>query len=308
MQTIGPYEQTLSRQYPGLFVILLDQSASMNQIDNDRQQSKADIATGYVNGIIKRMIDAAQIDEYTGRRKLYAYLSILGYNDEVYPLLRADDKPVDLVTLDENPLGHVTVHYNVPSGRTGHLTDKQSFWVKPKAVGDTDMYKAFKRAKGVVEAWLNSPLEKISDDLGMQAPRSESFPPIIINITDAKDNRGGDLKKISQEIQSLHTNNGSVLIFNCHFTHEKNAKNRTCMFPTNVSEIEPYCVTEVDRRLARLMFEVSSTIPEALQKRAEKRMEKPIQPGARCFVYNANPDVMIQFLRWSTLGLVRIGR
>lgn len=304
----GLYEQTLSRKYPGLFVILLDQSASMNQIDNDLGQSKADIVTGYVNKIIRRMIDAAQIDEYTGRRKLYAYLSILGYNDKVYPLLRTDDSPVDLATLDEHPRGHVTVNYRVPGSHAASITERQSFWVVPQADGDTDMYLAFKRARGVVESWLNSPPEQISPDLGMQAPRSESFPPIIINITDAKDNRGGDLREISRAIQSLHTNYGNVLIFNCHFTHERNAKNRTCMFPTNVSEIEPYCVTEIDRRLARLMFEVSSPIPEALQKRAGKTMAKPVQPGARCFVYNANPDIMIQFLRWSTLGVARIGR
>jgi len=100
MLNIGQYDKELSRQYPGLFVILLDQSVSMNQIDERSGQSKAQLVTRHVNKIIQSMIDYAQIEEETGMRKNYASLCVLGYNDNVYPLVNPTRVPVSIPTLD----------------------------------------------------------------------------------------------------------------------------------------------------------------------------------------------------------------
>jgi hypothetical protein len=303
MHSRAEYDRELSRQYPGLFVILLDQSASMEQQIEGSNTTKASIATMHVNAIIQKMIDFAGVDEYTGKHKNYAYLSILGYNDDVYPLLSQDDRPLDIVTLDDCVRGVVPFVRDIRN-RAGQVvrrvTEKKAFWVEPRAQGNTEMVRAFERAGAIVHNWLNSPPEFISKELGMQMARSQCFPPIIINITDAKHNGEGRPEDVAEDIRSLRTDNGNVLICNCHLTNEKA---QSCRFPIDISEVEhlgnPKLVTQ--------MFRMSSIIPEVLRQRAQKIMRTPVGSGSRCFIYNADPDTLIQFLRWGTLGNVGIG-
>jgi hypothetical protein len=292
------YSQTLSRQYPGLFVILLDQSESMIQEDANGM-SKAKIVTTYVNIIIQKMIEIAQVDEFAGRRKNYAYVSILGYNDNVYPLLTSPT-PMSLPDLDDKPLGIIANEKLIPdaSGKIAkRVKEKIRVWVKPHASGQTDMTLAFEEAERVIRDWLDTPPEAIEQapDGQTQKPRSECFPPILINITDAKHNGPRDPSDVINRISQMGTDYGQVLIYNCHFTHE-NAK--PCFFPATLNELQQY----TSERQAGRMFEMSSKLPNILTDKAEKYWRRPIPQGSRCFIYNADPDVLLRFLQWGTLG------
>jgi hypothetical protein len=253
------------------------------------------------------MISYSGVDEFSGLYRNYAYLCVLGYNDNVYPLLSTVPTPVDIATLAENPLGRVP-EYRRTLDRDGNmrqqLVRKRTIWVKPKAEGNTQMVYALERAKNVVETWLQSPPDFISKDMGMQEPRQECFPPVIINITDAKHNGEGRPEDIAEEICSLRTANGNVLLCNCHFTHEKY---QSCLFPTDVNQVINLVEPVKHPKLVQQMFQMSSIIPEELRERASKSMGLDIQRGARCFVYNANPDQLLQFLSWGTLGNAGIG-
>ena len=301
--SIGQYDRPLSRQFPGLFVILLDQSESMRQIELKSNKSKADIATHYVNTIIQQMIDLAQteFDPKSGNhiRKNYAYLSVLGYNDTVTPLLGQVD-PIDIPTLEGKYLG---TYPNVREirDRTGKVertvTGYHPFWIQPMAERKTDMAKAFEETEKIVYKWIHSKPDFISDEMGYQNPHFDSFPPVVIHITDAKHNGPNDPFEVVKRIQQLKTNNGNVLVCNCHFTHEGN---EPCNFPSSKQEVQLHCHST----LAERMFDMSSIIPDALREKAEYIMKSPIQSDARCFVFNANPQILIRFLKWSTLGNV----
>lgn len=298
MANNSQYDRALTRQYPGLFVILLDQSISMKEIEEGSKQSKAQIVTRHVNTIIQKMIDFAGVDEYTGRRKNYAYLCVLGYNDQVYPLLSATTTPMDLPSVDEATKGLVPVVRQArdASGTViRNIREKIPFWIEPRAEGNTDIALAFEEAENVVRNWLRSSPEFISSELGMQMQRNKSFPPVVINITDAKHNGESDPRRVADRIRQMGTENGNVLICNCHFTHEKT---EPCVFPKDIREVEHLSGS----RLAERMFSMSSPIPEELRKRAEHIMRQPVHPGARSFVYNADPDILLKFLRWTTLG------
>ncbi len=292
------YLQTLSRQYPGLFVIMLDQSVSMTEEVKDSGQSKASLVTLYVNSIISKMIEYAQIDEFTAKRKNYAYVSILGYNDRVFPLLPTGNTPVSLPDLDEMVRANVYVERKIvdDSGRVvRHLREKVKVWIEPKADGNTDMTYAFEEAETIIRNWLNSEPEYISAQLNMQMPRHKSFPPVLINITDAKHNGDRDPEEVVKRISKLRTDDGNVLIYNCHVTHEGM---KPCVFPNDINEVR----TQTRSRQAERMFQMSSVIPETLRQKAQHVMQMPIPAGARCFVYNANPDILLKFLTWTTLG------
>jgi hypothetical protein len=289
----GKYSRRLSRQYPGLFVLLLDQSGSMAEQVPSYNCSKADIATSALNNIIHEMIKNAGFDDYNpGARKKYAYISIFGYNDSVYPLLTASGEPVDIATLADRPRGVVPVTREIRKGADiRYVTEKRPYWIEPHSQGRTNMALAFQRAKEVVHRWLSTPpLER------WQAPRSESFPPVIINITDAQHNGSGNPVREAQEIQQHYSREGNALVFNCHFTRDASSP---CIFPNNPNEARRLDKTG----LAAMMYEMSSTIPETLRDDASRISGSQLPAGARCFAYNADPDVLIKFLRWGTLAV-----
>jgi hypothetical protein len=122
----------------------------------------------------------------------------------------------------------------------------------------------------------------------------------VINITDAKNNGNRNPQKIVERIQQLRTDVGNVLICNCHFSNEPNIP---CTFPESLADVRKYCKVKDDLEAAERMFEMSSVIPEELLKQAQRYMQKPINPGARCFVFHASPEILLRFLRWTTLGI-----
>lgn len=295
------YSQTFSRKYPGLFVILLDQSDSMSQTIVNDGQTKASLVTYYVNMIIQQMIDLAPTNR-DGTKRNYAYLSVIGYNDTVSSLLAANYVPVEVPALWNHALGEIPIKRNILDSKgqvVDHIVEYKPYWIIPTHQGETDMANAFEVAEQVVQRWLKSPSEDTIIDgvKRKQAPRDECFPPIVINITDAKDNGARNPIKAVEQIQKLGTKEGNVLVYNCHVTHEGY---NPCVFPSTLEEVRQKCKEEV----AESMFKMSSKIPEELRKNAQLVMERPIDPDARCFVFNANPDILIKFLKWSTFRTV----
>lgn len=300
-QSIAPYTRELSRQYPGLFVILLDQSSSMGlkTMYKGRETTKAEVVTRHVNTIIQEMINNAGVEELDpGLRKKYAYLSILGYDDKVISLLSSVDTPVDIPTLARKPPWEVPEIHEVRD-RQGKVIrrfeEKKKVWVKLRIGYNTNMKLAFERATEIVATWLRSPVEDIAPGQDKQRPRNDCFPPIVINVTDGYYNKGNPRSTVDN-LRRMGTSNGNVLVFNCHFTTGNNTE---CIFPKDVSEVKGLD----SYGYAEEMFYLSSEIPEPLRPRAQKTMNRPIERGARCVVYNAKLDTLIQFLRWGTVDI-----
>lgn len=294
MNMLGQYyTRRFSRKYPGLFIILLDQSGSMGEYVENQQYTKADFATTALNHLIHRMVQSAKFEASTGERRKYAYLSIFGYSSTAYPLLSPSGNPVDIPFLGKNPRGTVQSVRDVLDTHTNSyqkITESHPFWIEPLHGGKTSMAEAFKCARDVVRYWLNSQPEP------GQASHQECFPPIIINISDGEDNGTADTLAVANEIRSLGTQQGSILIFNCHFTREIG---QSCVFPSDVREL-----AYLHSPFAEKLFEMSSTIPEPLRQKAtrELMLNQPLANTARGFVYNADTDILVKFLNWGTQG------
>lgn len=287
------YTRRFSRRYPGLFIILLDQSGSMGQIVEGQNYTKADYATTALNNLIYKMVQSARFESSTGERRKYGYLSIFGYGDSVYPLLSPSGDPIDIPFLGKRPRGTVQTVRDVLDTHTQSyqkVVENRPFWIEPLYRGRTQMAGAFTLARDVARRWLNANPEP------GQAPRQECFPPIIINITDGEHNGEGDPLALAQEIRSEGTQQGGILIFNCHFTHEIV---QSCIFPGSVNE-----TFHLDSPFAQAMFEMSSIIPEPLRRKAslELLQGQQMSDTARGFVYNADTDILVKFLHWGTVG------
>jgi len=291
MNAYDLYSRRFTRRYPGLFIILLDQSGSMAEEVDGYGCSKADFATTAINSLIYEMVQAARFDVSTGKRRKYAYLSILGYNDSVYPLLAPE--PMDIPFLGEHQRGTIPIVRDVLDSQTGtyrQVTENRAFWIEPRHQGKTQMAEAFTVARDIARRWLAEQPEP------GQAARQECFPPLIINITDAQDNGRVDPLPVTYDIRREGTQQGGTLIFNCHFT---TYMGQSHIFPGNVMQ-----VAHLDPPFASQMFEMSSVIPEPLRQKAsaELGLGREAPPGARGFVYNADTNVLVKFLHWGTIG------
>jgi uncharacterized protein YegL len=287
------YRKSWNRQHRGLLIFLLDQSGSMRQpvqIGN-RQYTNGEMATLALNDLIVSVINNTPIDSQTGRLKDYCDLLVLGYGNQVTPLLdNRQGAPVSIKDLAENPIGRRPVlveKYDRVQGKKVQVQEMQPFWINYTADSTkTEMAKALQRAYRVVQDWLQADLR-----------RRQSFPPIVINITDGAHNGEGDPIEAAKSIRRLYTDDGHVLLFSCHLTSNSTSH---LVFPRDAQMISRNVSNADEREWAVNLFEMSSEIPATMAKRARESFNAGLPDGARGFIYNANPADLIDFLSWGT--------
>jgi hypothetical protein len=136
------------------------------------------------------------------------------------------------------------------------------------ADGNTPMCEALDRCYEIVNKWVNS--------------HSDSFPPVIINITDGEATDGDPLP-ISERIRTSGTNDGFTLLFNIHISPSP----KSCVF---------YLDEELNEDdFAKTLFRMSSNIPPALIEHLLSS-EHQIDSNARGFAYNADLSTLVSTL------------
>jgi hypothetical protein len=160
----------------------------------------------------------------------------------------------------------------VPDGAGGVYEEEMPFpiWFDSAAGGLTPMRGAFTTVTTTLQSWL--------------AQHSMSFPPIVINLTDGA-YTDGDPKPVAWQLMSLGTNDGNVLIFNCHISGQAGA---SVQFPNDgqAAALEG---------LARELYDMSSPMPEKMLHYAQEK-GYAVGTGARGYVFNADLVTMIDFL------------
>ena len=293
----GSYLESWNRQKRGLLVFLLDQSISMNDpvTMQGSQLTLAQMASSVLNSILVAVIDNGPLDTSTGRRKNYCDIIIFGYGENVKPLLNAAEDPVPLPDLAEKPLGkHIVRQAKYDSRKGNYVTvdAEQPYWIKPRADSPrTDMALAVSKAHQVVQKWLK-------DD----SRRRASFPPVVINITDGRHNGTGDPVQEARKLRQLSTDDGAVLLFNCHITR---SNTQALSFPSDRTQIRSLKFLPPEEKQqeegANQLFDMSSEIPATMANRAQQLSGTTLSPGARGFIYNASGEALIRFLSWGTL-------
>jgi len=283
--TIAPYSQEISRARPACFLFVLDQSGSMEEPlgGTDPPQRKCDALIEATNGWLNNMIIKASGSEGV---KDWMHVGVVGYrtDEQNNPIIGSafqgaltEEPLIPISKIHQSPLrvmDKMQKMFDQETGETMEFPVQVPVWVDPVHQGGTPMCHALLYSYQILEQWIGS--------------HAGSFPPILVHITDGESWDGDPIPYSDSIRENLATENGSVLLFNCHLSMTPADK---ILFPSN-GELLP-------DDLARVLFKMSSILPGPIFDRAV--MEGfSLEPNARGFVFNADLIGLLQFLDMGT--------
>ena len=265
------YVEKMSSANPGCIIIMIDQSGSMEDPYGNTGEKKKDLAALAVNRVIYEIAEASSDGEGIKDR---CFIGVIGYGSKT--------TGVDLILGDmisniaENPLHIEKRKKKISDGAGGLIEIDEDFpiWIEPKADWGTPMDAAFKRASQLTEEWCNE--------------HPDSFPPLVINITDGEPNDIDGAKREAENLIDLSNNDGNVLLLNAHIA---NGLSDPIKLPSDVNVLSD--------SLAQFLFAISSVLPEVLVGEAQK-VGFNTASGAKGMVYNADAEVLIRLLNFGS--------
>ena len=278
-----PYSADISRTDPGCFLFLVDRSGSMEAaLAGQPGQRKMDQASDAIN----RILDAVSQRCSSGMDvRDYFHVGILAYNTDhtgrpVISSALAGTSPeqpflqisqvVETAQVEER-----AVRESDGAGGVIEVSRRFPVWLQPHAEYGTPMCKALNFASQAVETWIG------------QFP--DSFPPIVINVSDGNAT-DGDPEPLANQIMSLQTSDGNVLMFNVHLSE-------VATMPIQFPDTEDGLPDELAVRL----FRMSSVLPESSRNLAAS-LDLAMSENSRGFVFNADMTSLVQFLDIGTRG------
>ncbi|HEX8472744.1 MAG TPA: vWA domain-containing protein [Pyrinomonadaceae bacterium] len=270
------YSTQITRANPTCIILLIDQSGSMaDPFSGDTIIRKADYVADVVNHTLHDLVIRCTKTEEV---RNYYYISVIGYGRHVgsaFGGALASRTLIPIADVAEYPLRIETRFKRVPDGAGGAVEMPVRFptWIYPLADGGTPMCQALTQAKSIIEQWL------------AQHPRG--FPPTVLHLTDGESG-DGDPTAIGREIVSLGTDDGTVLLFNCHVSARRTYK---VEYPASADELPD--------GFARTLFNISSTLPDNFLGAAQQLGVRAVE-GSRGFIFNADPSSVVQFYEIGT--------
>lgn len=265
------YTELLSSANPGLIIICIDQSGSMTDSYVD-SRTKSEFAALAVNRVISEIITSCTAGSEIKDR---CQIAAIGYGGNVSQLF--NEKTSKLAEIND----YVTLTRKVSDGAGSYIDepfDLQVF-VKPIASGGTPMAEAFQKAYITAEAFIQS--------------NRNSFPPVVINITDGEPNDVNEefkyTKTEAEKLKQLATSDGNLILLNAHISNDSGV---TLNLPNNKDLIR-------GNQYAEFLFDISSVLPAPLAANATG-CGFPVQEGARGFVFNADAETLVRFLNFGS--------
>lgn len=251
---------------PGCIVILVDQSWSMGQ--EWATGTKSEGTALAVNRILEELVLASLDGDVMKDR---CHVSVIGYGERVQQVVNGMISDVALSVTEVKK-----VKKCIPDGAGGivEVEVETPIWLRPEANNGRPMHKAFEHATEIVQHWCND--------------NPNSFPPIVVNITDGAASHPDWTADAARKVANLHTTDGNILVFNIHIANNKHE----VIFPHSSNQL-------VGDDLAEYLFELSSILPKPLCN-AAKEAGLPADADSRCFAYNAGPVTMIKLISFGS--------
>lgn len=274
------YQAEISRANPTAMFFVMDQSYSMNEQQGGAVTSKAENLATVINRILNDLVIRCSKGEEVFD---YFEVSLIGYGNDAFEsrvgsafggvLAGRDIVPVSDIADSPVRVEQRTRHVDDGAGGLVEMKIEFPVWLEPVYSHNTPMMTAMQYTHDLVV------------DRVRRYP--ESFPPIVIHVTDGHPS-DGDPREIARAIRQLRTTDGNVLIFSLHLSTEDAG---AIYFPAQRDQLpDDY---------ARLLFDMSSVLPPAWQEMASN-FELPVMAESRAFVFNADLAAMVRFLEIGT--------
>ena len=280
------YAARITRLNPTAFIILIDQSGSMEEqvLFNSTRMTKADSVALVTNRLISELMLRSYRED--GVRD-YFDIAVIGYSgDKATSLLgeRGEFVRSSQLAQMECPKRKITRERLLPGGESVITTLEQKYWITPRAEGSTPMYAALLSAYDLAERWCR------------KVHNRHSYPLTIFNITDgeASDGDSEDLLDISDKIRQLHTDDGNVLLLNIHISSHEG--NEPVIFPASKEELP-------QDKYAQLLYDMSSTMPAAYNETIFQIRDNSIEPPFRGMSYNTSITDLIAMMNIGSLSV-----
>jgi hypothetical protein len=273
------HERRITRRHPGCIIFLLDRSDSMNRTWG-YNQTLAQGAADAINEILMELCLRAQKEH--GLSRHYFDIGIFGYGirpsaggegvESAFGGKLAGAALVPLPELRDNPIAV----REMPSTELDMPAVRAPVWIEPMYGYRTPMCEAISVAGQYAFDWAQSHVE--------------SFPPIVINVTDGfvtdSPFKNATLDEWSGRLTGIETSDGPALLFNIFLSPDPGGK---VMFPaTDAGLPEP----------GPELFRISSELPDPM--RANASRWGPVPAGARGFAFNADFKMLVRFLAVGT--------
>jgi hypothetical protein len=289
------YDNNFTRANPGLIVFLIDQSKSMEDPWSGGKTLAEQTALS-----INRSIHEMGLRFTSGEKiKDSANIIMIGYGgtkDSMEAELLRSGSIATLCTDETIPVQHL--QQLIPDGAGGVIpidVDLKQF-IEPKAVWGTPMASAFQLANALVTEWVTRSKETV-DEEGNQITRDDSLDPVplIINISDGEPTDSeDDVRKYANEMMSITCPDGHPLIFNIHLSAKGGQE--ICMPMTD-------SVLPSDDKMSKLLFDISSTLPETMVQAARESGFPNAEAGVKTFMSNVTEvEKFVLFLNFGTKG------
>lgn len=274
------YSRDITTRHRTLIVILVDRSRSMCEeveAPDGKPRSKADVVASVVSRLLSELVARARREDEVHD---YYDIALLGYSgDSAYHMLDPSRDFVPVAELAQMNPETVVENFEaeMPDGTTVMRHRCTERWIKPEADGETPMYEALTEVCSLVGRWCS------------RACNADSFPPMVINITDgeATDGDSEELKILSERIRRIRTSDGNTLLMNIHITSEADAP--SLVFPTR-GEINR------DNRYAALLAECSSDMPAPFEAAIRECRGERGEPPYVAMGYNTSMTELLTML------------
>lgn len=279
------YSAEISRKYPGCIIFVVDRSYSMHErlgtglrqgsVQTCDPPMKAEFVADVLNKTLHNFVITC-----TKNSDVYHYfdIGVIGYGGAgvgtAFSGPLAGSHLASITDIAMNPARHQTRRRKEPDGVGGVIEYdvKLPIWFEPAYTGGTPMYEAFALVRNLVAGWT--------------ATHRESFPPIILHVTDGQWNTS-DPSGLADEVQSLATTDGTALFLHLHVSAEDA---EPVLFPASEGSLPP-------DDFAQALFHMSSPLTDDMVRvaQAKGRLARVVQYGSRGYVFNGGLEDVVDF-------------
>ena len=247
LQAKIPYTAQITRNTPTAFIFLVDHSVSMQQMTTlfGEEMTMAEAAARIVNNQINELVyRCVKMDD----TRHYYDIAVVGYGEKAYSGWQGELEGRKFVSPEElknHPYTKIVTRKEVRTRNGVQVKEvEQVQWVSARHDGHwTHYHEAFDYARDLLADWMIDHHEK------------DCYPPTVIHITDGVFNHAPkeDVVQKANELKSMFTNDGNVILFNIHFTADPEAQSIVC--PIEKSELNGDLYGEA-------LYDMSSLLPE----------------------------------------------